>query len=555
MHNGALTKNNFLFLLGLVVFLNLTGLFNEIMEPDGALYAGIARQIAKSGDWLNLYVHGADWLDKPHLPFWLAALSFKLFGISAFAYKLPSFILFIVSIYYCYKLALAIYSKQIAQYAVLIYATALHIIISNFDAKVEMYLTAFITGAIYYMFRALGDKWFRYIVAAAVFCACAVMTKGIYSLITIGAGFIIYWIRTRQWKEFVKPKWYLLVLLTFVFILPELYALYSQFDLHPEKIVFGKTGVSGIRFFFWDSQFGRFMNTGPITGNGEPSFFLHTSLWAFMPWSIILILAIIYLFPRGKTLTTNDHRWIIGGSAIVSFILISLSRFQLPHYVVMLFPHFAMITAAYLYEKASEKALKRINVLQTVLFLILLALITGIIIVYSFSNATLFLALLAGIAVLTFFYRSSFALSSVFKKNTGFALLLAVFLNCLFYPSLLKYQAGMMAGKWLNEKQVSSKVTLYKCDHYSFDFYYNGERDNNYGEPGEVINKIQPGDSLLLFSSVKDLSGFGNDSVSLSVLKTFPYFHVSQVNGQFINHKTRDKVLYTLAVSVLKRKK
>lgn len=554
MQKDFLTKNSFLFLLGLVVFLNLTGLFNEIMEPDGALYASIAKQIAKSGDWLNLYVHGADWLDKPHLPFWLAALSFKLLGISAFAYKLPSFIFFIVSIYYCYKLAAAIYSKLIAQYAVLIYATALHIIISNFDAKVETYLTAFITGAIYYMFRALGDKWFRYIVAAAIFCACAIMTKGIYSMITIGAGFIIYWVRTKQWKEFAKPKWYLLLLMTFVFILPELYALYTQFDLHPEKIVFGKTGVSGIRFFFWDSQFGRFMNTGPITGNGEPSFFLHTTLWAFMPWSIILILPIINLFSRKKTSVTNNYRWIIGGSAIVSFILISLSRFQLPHYVVMLFPHFAMITAAYLFEKASDKVLKRINILQTVLFVILIAMITAIIIVYSFSNATWFLALLPVIAVATFFYRSSSQLS-VFKKNTGFALLLAVFLNYLFYPSLLKYQAGMMAGKWLNDKQVSQKVTLYKCDHYSFDFYYNGTRDNSYGEPGELVNKILPGDSLLFFSSVKNLSSFENDTVSLSVLKTFPYFHVSQVNGQFINHKTRGEVLDTLAIALLKRKR
>ena len=114
MVKGQLSKTSFLFLLGIVIFLNVTGLFNEIMEPDGTLYAGLAKQITKSGNWFNLWANGADWLDKPHLPFWLAAISFKVFGISAFAYKLPSFIFFIVSIFYCYKLAAAVYSKEIA---------------------------------------------------------------------------------------------------------------------------------------------------------------------------------------------------------------------------------------------------------------------------------------------------------------------------------------------------------------------------------------------------------------------------------------------------------
>ncbi len=168
---------------------------------------------------------------------------------------------------------LVIYSKETARLATLIYGSALHIIISNFDGKVEIYLTAFVVAAMYHMYRAFESTWFRHIVAAALFAACAAMTKGIFVLITIAVGFVIYWIRTKQWKEFIQPKWYLFVLLVFIFILPELYALYLQFDLHPEKIVFGKTNVSGLRFFFWDSQFGRFFNNGPITGKGDLSFF------------------------------------------------------------------------------------------------------------------------------------------------------------------------------------------------------------------------------------------------------------------------------------------
>jgi hypothetical protein len=45
---------------------------------------------------------------------------------------------------------------------------------------------------------------------------------------------------------------------------PSFMRLYIQFDLHPEKTVFDRHNVSGIRWFLWDSQFGRFVNNGPI---------------------------------------------------------------------------------------------------------------------------------------------------------------------------------------------------------------------------------------------------------------------------------------------------
>ena len=553
MVKGQLSKTSFLFLLGIVIFLNLTGLFNEIMEPDGTLYAGLAKQIAKSGNWFNLQINGADWLDKPHLPFWLAAISFKVFGISAFAYKLPSFIFFIVSVFYCYKLAAAVYSKEIARFATLIYATALHTVISNFDGKVEIYLTAFVIAAMYHLYKAFEQKWFWHIVAAALFAACAVMTKGIFALITIAAGFVIYWIRTKQWREFINPKWYLFFLLTFIFILPELYSLYAQFDLHPEKTVFGKTNVSGLRFFFWDSQFGRFFNSGPITGKGDPSFFLHTSLWAFIPWSIVLLLAVINIFNRVKS-TINNQRWIIGGSVLISFLMFSVSKFQLPHYIVILFPLFAMMAAAYLVESASQKILKKINIFQAVLFALLVAAITALIIIYAFDNVTWFLIIVGLIIVAVVFYKPGNMLLAVLKKNIGFALLLAIFLNCLFYPAILKYQAGMMAGKWLNQRQVTKEVTLYKCLSSSFDFYYMGSV--NYSNPtAATINKMQTKDSLLLLYSLKDLKDINTDSVNLSVLKSFPYFKVSQVTGKFINHKTRKEVVDTMAIALITRKK
>ena len=552
MKKNPFSETSFFLLLLVVILLNATTLFNEILESDGTLYACLAKHIATTNNWKDLWVQGADFLDKPHLPFWIAATSFKIFGINAFAYKLPAFIFFIVSLAYCFKLADAIYNKTIAKIATLIYGTALHIIISNFDGKVEIYLTAFILGATFHLYKAFQNKWFWHVVAAALFSALAIMTKGIFALITIMAGFVIYWIKTKQFNQFIQARWYLFIALVLIFIVPELYSLYTQFDLHPEKIVFDKTNISGLKFFFWDSQFGRFFNSGPIKGKGDVSFFLHTTLWAFLPWSVLLLLAMLNKFVK-KILPVNETKLIIGGAAFITFILFSLSKFQLPHYVVIIFPHFAMITASYIFDSASEKVIKRINYFQTALLVLVVLLMVWVTILFSFNTYAwmAFAALIIFVSVL--FYRPGLTAAAILNKNIGFAVFIAVYLNCIFYPALLLYQGGMMAGKWLNKNQYTGQAALYNCNSFGFTFYYKGNVAAN-KEQTQYINALQPKDSLLLLCPTNNFTDFNRDSFSIQILNTFPNFRVSQLTGKFINNKTRAAAIDSFTLAMLKRK-
>src|ERR1700739_4402932 len=195
------SKRSFFLFIGIGIALNALCFFSEILEPDGALYATIAKHIATTNDWINLWGNGSDWLDKPHLPFWLAAISFKIFGIGAFSYKLPSFCCWLMGVYYCYRLAFKIWNESVAQISAIIFMTALHVILSNADVRAEGYLTAFVTAATYYLFMAYRNRRFVDVILAALFCAFSIMTKGIFTLVTISAGFVIYWIKNKEWKE------------------------------------------------------------------------------------------------------------------------------------------------------------------------------------------------------------------------------------------------------------------------------------------------------------------------------------------------------------------
>ncbi|HEY8897202.1 MAG TPA: glycosyltransferase family 39 protein [Niastella sp.] len=522
------------------ILVNASGLLLPILEPDGALYATIARNMALSGDYVNLKVEGLDWLDKPHFPFWITAFSFKLFGINSFAYKFPGLLFWLAGAYYTYAFARKLYNKQTAQWAVLIYLSIEHLILSNNDVRAEPYLTGLMIGATYYYYLAYrGNKWKHYI-AGALLLAFAVMTKGIFIAGMVMAGFVIEWIIKKQWRQFLNYRWWLSITLVLLFIMPELMSLYLQFDKHPEKLVFGQHHVSGIRFFFWDSQFGRFFNTGPIKGTGDKLFYVHTLLWAFLPWSVILFVLVGSYLKNYKTAFLTTNNFICSGIAVTGFLVFSLSRFQLPHYLNILYPFFAIMVANRLHNLKSNGLLKAIIYSQNILYVLLFAACIGLTFLAGLPYpipAVPGLALLALLAVRIF---PGNALQHIMMRSFIVIMVVNCFLNGLFYPELFKYQSGNAAASFL-EKTQPATVYLFNdvSSEYAFQFYYGG-----------TIKKINTRDldtmsptSILVYTSKEKADSLQQMGYSVHIAAQFEHFHISQLTGKFINVHTRDKAI------------
>jgi 4-amino-4-deoxy-L-arabinose transferase-like glycosyltransferase len=85
-----------MFVLALAV--NFSGINTAFFTDDPGLYASIAKTLLYKKDFFELFTYNRDWLDKPHFPFWAALLSFKLFGVSVWAYRLPALLFFIISL-------------------------------------------------------------------------------------------------------------------------------------------------------------------------------------------------------------------------------------------------------------------------------------------------------------------------------------------------------------------------------------------------------------------------------------------------------------------------
>lgn len=534
-------KRTYIILIFLLAAFGIPALFTNILEPDGALYASISKTMVLKNDWLNLYSRGAAWLDKPHLPFWLAAVSFKIFGINNFAYKLPSYLAGLLAARFLFKFSKNLYNEKTAYLSAIVFLSALHVIISTFDVRAEIYITAFAFGSIYFFERASArDKFSYHLLLGAFFAACSIMVKGIFVLITIIGGFVIYWLITKQYRQFLKLKWYIALILIFVFITPELYALYNQFDKNPEVFAQGQKGISGIKFFFWDSQFGRFFNTGPIRGKGDPSFFLHTTLWAFLPWSVLLYAAIFNLFKKRVRLGMPNETIIVWASAGITFLVFSLSKFQLPHYILLLFPQFAIISVLFISDQ-KEKGLKTWIIVQNTIFILVTATLLLLTFFFRFEYFAVASILLLIFLIAAFVLFRGERLQTLIGRNTILSLSLMVFLYCFFYPALLKYQAGSEAGAWLSVNKPSAKPAVYKYnDSFSFDFYAKGEVKYFYNI--EELKAFKPKSNLVLYVPETELANL-KANYHLEILKSFEYFHTTKLKPKFLNFSTRPTVL------------
>ncbi|MGN8035560.1 ArnT family glycosyltransferase [Chitinophaga sp. 22321] len=516
-----------LLITAMVILLQFSALFVPILEPDGALYAGIAKTMVIKHDYWNLYADGHDWLDKPHFPFWMAAISFQLFGIHTWSYKLPAILFLLMGAWYTYRLALQLYDEKVACWAVCILLTAEHLVISNNDVRAEPYLTGLIIAAVYYFYR-------RNILAGAIFTACAIMTKGLFALVPIGAAIGGHLLFTRNWKELFHPRWLLALVLTALFITPELYALYRQFDQHPEKIVFGTTGVSGLRFFFWDSQFGRFMNTGPIKGAGDPFFFFHTLLWAFLPWSVMLYAAVIIFIKKWK----QQKEYYCISAALATFALFSLSRFQLPHYLNIIFPFFAILTAQYILSLQSEKGLKFFR--NTQYTIIILLAVAGVVIDLLYKPAMHYAwLLLAGALCLLYlllhYWLDKSSRQAVFYRTIAISILLNLYLNTILYPDMMQYQSGSEAAAYANTHLPGQRIGFYEANSYGFDFYLKA--------PVLRYDSASLQAPAVVFTTPEGRAMLEKQGRSCTLIKSFPHFYVSKLDLPFVRKVTRASAL------------
>lgn len=546
----------------------IPGLLIDVMDVDAAQYASMSREMVETGNWMELHNRYHDYLDKPPLLFWLSSLSMSVLGISNFAYKLPSFLFGILAVFSTIRLTQLIYNRITGLMAGLMVASCLGFFIMMNDVRTDTLLMGSFAFGLWQITLYVKTKAWRALVLGFTGIGLAMLAKGPLGLVMPVFALSCEFIYKRQWTNFFRWQWLVGLGIIAIILLPMCIGLYRQFDLHPEKVVNGSTGVSGLEFYFWTQSFGRITGEsdwGTKFDNGAgPFFFTHTFLWAFFPWSILTVLGLfknLFVLVRSKFRPGYLHEMIATGGFILIFISLSASRYKLPHYIYVTFPLAAIIAARFLVTdilQPSRRIMAGLAIGLSALFSILLLVVVGLILFVIFPGAPLItwllIALLVLAAIAFFFVRKTKAERIVLPLLVA---LMAFYFTGFtqFYPRLLEYQCTNQAGRDVVAAEVPRDGFYMHNEvfQHSLDFYSRSAPGYIDIDSAHVMPVLDKYGEVWIYTDEPGYQEILQSPFNLATVKEYKYFGVQFLSFPFLNPETRAEKLRNMYLVKLQR--
>lgn len=503
--------------LALVVALCLCvaalSLGDEVMEFDPAQYADVAARILVRGDWLHLQDMNGPFINKPPLMIWAQAMAMAVLGPTSVAARLPAILFAALTVLGTFFVGRRLQDVRLGAVAAAFVSgsVALHHAVA--DPKVDLSLMAMTTWAIW---AALERRW----LLAWLFAALAVLAKG-----PVGPGIVVLallpeFLRTKPpsppWRE--RGRAVLGALLFAALVIP----------------FYAAQGASGARYLLWTQAFARILGGGDFQDSTTPLYFLHTGLWALWPMTPLLIAALgrgAHRLWRERTLPARLER-IPAWWLLLTFAVISLSRYKLPQYVYWVAPPAALLAAGEILRLSEggllawRRAYAALAVGAAALGLLLLALVFppggwGWLILLALALPAIAWAVTrAGEAWLR---TAALAASSAL----GFLFLYQAWLH----PRLLDYQPWREVAAEVRALPPSEPLVLVDvAPTFALSFY--SQRPLRPASPGEV-SRERPRLFVASEAALQHLDG------AKSVLR-LPRYPVSIPRGRFLRETTRE---------------
>ncbi len=534
------------FLIGLILLVYLAGMFVTLFENDSAQFSVMAMRMVQENDFFSLFKGPEEYLDKPHMHYWLAALSYKIFGIHDWAYRIPGILSTLLAAYSCYGLGSLLYNKHVGKLAALVFMTAQTIVLGAIDVRTDAVLTGFSILAIWQLVAYIEKRSALAIAIGAFAAGIAFSTKGQIALLVIGLPILCHLFYTRKWKVFISWKILLALVFFALTITPMLYAYYLQFDLHPEKVIRGQSNRSGIFFIFWEQSFERLSGEGIGKNSSDYLFFFHTFLWVFLPWTILGLTAFwcrTKSFVKMRFAYNPKFEFLTVGGITLIFIIISFAQFKLPHYLNITIPLFAILTGSYLYDLYQLEKIKATRILMCLQYFILAIVFvaSSLICFYVFKLTSSIVYFLLGIvAMITIYFTLKREARYVRLITTSVcaSVLLNAVLNLHFYPNLLEYQGGSSMSKRIKERGIPvDRIYKIGSDYtWSLDFY------NKYPVQITTPKELATKKDVWVYLSDKEMEMFQKNGLNWDTEIAVDQFRITRLQGKFLNPNTRGKV-------------
>lgn len=284
-----------------------------LIDDADATHAQAAQHIALTGDWVTLKVDGIRYLEKPPLPYWLAAFDYKIFGFNAFATHLPQ----TLAVFGCAALAFLwgfrAYTERAAFYAALAFLTSVGVFLFTRWFIPEVILTLLIALALYLFLTGLEDRSRARMYTAYAMIALGMLAKGLIAPVFFLGAVIPYLLITGEWRRWREFR---LLLGTVIFLAIAapwhiLCGLHNPDQGHPVGNIPTPGNVHGFFYFYFvNEHLLRFLGKRyPHDYNKLPGYLFWSAhlIWLF-PWSLYWP-ATIYRAWRKRKVSTRRLTW------------------------------------------------------------------------------------------------------------------------------------------------------------------------------------------------------------------------------------------------------
>ncbi|MCK0107247.1 glycosyltransferase family 39 protein [Marinobacter sp. S0848L] len=267
--------------------------FSDTTEPR---YAEIARLMVETGDWITPWFEpNVPFWGKPPLSFWAQALSIKAFGVTEFSLRFPSWLATLAMVWLVWRLALQIWSVQVARWSCLVFATMALTYISAGAVMTDAFLALGTTLALVSFCLVVageGGLW-RWLFFLGI--AIGLLSKGPLALVLIGIP-IVLWL-SLSWREAINNlqslPWCRGTLMTAVLVCPW----YLLAELKTPGF---------LDYFIVGEHIRRFLDPGWVgdlygSAHNQPKGMIWMFwLWASFPWGIVALVSLAVAWFRGK---------------------------------------------------------------------------------------------------------------------------------------------------------------------------------------------------------------------------------------------------------------
>jgi 4-amino-4-deoxy-L-arabinose transferase-like glycosyltransferase len=295
-----------------------------LLDDADSTHAEAAREMFVTGDYVTLHINGVRYLEKAPLPYWLVAVSYRVFGVNEFATRLPMALSVLMLGVLAVVWGRRAFGERAGIYAGLFVYTSAGVFLFTRILIPDVLLSLFIAASLYFFLTALepfSRPWRWYAGYACI--AFGVLTKGLIAVAFPGGAAILYLAITgewRRWREFRGVSGCLLFLLIAA----------------PWHILAGLGNTGGARghgffwFYFVNEHFLRFLGKRYPRDYNKLPWALYWSLhlvWLF-PWSLYLPAAIPTTIDLRKNEKPSDFAqrtrllcWILAGLILVFFAI------------------------------------------------------------------------------------------------------------------------------------------------------------------------------------------------------------------------------------------